>query len=190
MKSKNADGDRIRVKQRGLPVEIKTPTEMSKKELDIFEELVVEGREIDPNNYPLKYRIRRATFLAYVLDGSQMVAVGDIKTPTDRHKNDIARQSKLELGIHGTGLATFKGELGYIAVKPTHQGLHPAQNFLQRARRSGEVSLWPRTYRYRPVLPCVLQFVKYRSFHHKLLWERERDGHLFRHVQKRTGQDL
>ena len=100
-----------------LPILIRKPADMQEHELDKFEKLVVTGGEIDPDD--LRSRILNADYLAYVLDNDQIVATGAIKNPTERHKSDIVRSSKIDL-------SSYKKELGYISVKPSHRKQHLA----------------------------------------------------------------
>src|SRR5260370_36510448 len=98
-----------------LMVYIKNAAAMTKKELDTFEELILEGEEVDPRR--LRKRIEEAAFLAYALDDKQMVAVGAVKRPADGHKSSIAAGS-------GVSLNSYRGELGWLFLKPDYRKKH------------------------------------------------------------------
>jgi hypothetical protein len=90
---------------------VKKPSELKDEELDEFQQLVIRGGEIDPDD--LTFRLKNADRLAFVLEDGAIIAVGAIKNPTERHKNDISRKSKIDLAL-------YQKELGYISVEPGH----------------------------------------------------------------------
>src|SRR5260370_2127655 len=98
-----------------LMVYIKNAPAMTKKELDTFEELILEGEEVDPRR--LRKRIEEAAFLAYALDDKQMVAVGAVKRPADGHKSSIASGT-------GVNLNTYCGEIGGVFCEPQYTKKH------------------------------------------------------------------
>ena len=83
---------------------------------------VVKGGEIDPDD--LRFRLLNADHLAYIVDNGLIVATGAIKNPTLRHKNDIARRSKIDLSL-------YQKELGYISVEPSYQRHHLASRITE-----------------------------------------------------------
>jgi ribosomal protein S18 acetylase RimI-like enzyme len=98
-----------------LPVYFKNALAMNNAQLNAFEGLILEGVEVVQAG--LRKRIKMASFLSYVLDNEQMVAVGSIKMPTVGHKAQVAASS-------GFSLDPYRGELGWIYVKPDYRMKH------------------------------------------------------------------
>ena len=81
----------------------------------LFQALVLEGGEVDPNDLP--QRIARAQRLAFALFDDNLVGVGALKSPNSSYRKSVFTKS-------GTprSPSAFPLELGWVYVKPEYRG--------------------------------------------------------------------
>ena len=97
-------------------IEIKTPGECTKDELDMFIELVKKGEEINLDTLP--NLVKRAQLLAFSYDESNtLLSVGAIKQPNTTHRNGVFNKAKSQLNFN-----QFDIELGWIYTEEKFRG--------------------------------------------------------------------
>jgi len=95
-----------------FPTEWKVPTQCSDRELELFEELVLLGGEVDPNGF--SGRILRAERLVFGRTGELIVAVAGLKRPGRNYRARTALKSGLCLAE-----ADWPFEFGWVFVCPS-----------------------------------------------------------------------
>lgn len=107
-------------------IEVKTPTECTEHQLQEFEDLLVEGGEV--NTRGLSTRIRRAKTLFFLLtnDGS-LIGIAALKNPDKAYKKRVFVKAKTE-----EDPKDFHYEVGWIYIKPTFRGQKLSQKLLEK----------------------------------------------------------
>lgn len=98
-----------------VEVRAKAPKDCSPAELAAFEQLVLEGGEVDPVG--LTGRIKRATALAFLITDQGLMGVAGLKQPGADYRAKVA-------GGSGTALAEdrYPLELGWVYVREGVRG--------------------------------------------------------------------
>ena len=98
-----------------MVIKIKPPSEFDDNEIDLFEELVKEGSQV--NNTGLRDRILNSKLLAFCYSRDELVGISSIKQPNIRYKNRIFEKANIE-----DKSIDFDYELGYSFTKENNQG--------------------------------------------------------------------
>ena len=102
---------------------VKKPSECTMSELDAFQNLVVEGREVTPHG--LRQRIEQAAALVFINDG-ECIAVGAIKNPNKGYKDGVFSKA----GVADKS-KDFNFELGWLYVTPGARGRGLGHSLMQ-----------------------------------------------------------
>lgn len=101
----------------------KSPRNCDASELEIFEELVIEGSEVDPKG--LRGRILDAEHLFFIYIREQCVGIGAIKHPRVKYKLDSFEKAE------GCEPEKYECELGWVYVNEKMRGLHLGDNLIK-----------------------------------------------------------
>lgn len=104
-------------------VKSKSPDDCNKNELKTFEELVIEGGEVDAGK--LSERILNAEHLFFVYLNEKCVGTGAIKRPRVEYKLNTFRKA----GVLGQG--KYEYELGWIYVNEKMRGLRLGSKLME-----------------------------------------------------------
>lgn len=92
-----------------MKIIIKSPQECTENELEIFEELILEGGEV--TGLGLRQRIDKAERLIFINNSHKCVAVGAIKNPDNSYKTRVFNKSSIPEKTD-----EFMFELGWVYV--------------------------------------------------------------------------
>jgi len=110
--------------------ESRSPGEFSSKEIDEFQQAVMEGGEVDPGG--LRDRIMSARALVLLRDADKLAAVAALKSPVLAYRTRVSESAGVEIA-----LAHYPFELGWVYVYPFARGRKYSQAVsLEALRRS------------------------------------------------------
>ncbi|OBU17602.1 hypothetical protein AYY19_13180 [Photobacterium aquimaris] len=93
-----------------METKIKSPSECTDSEIDVFVRLTIEGGQVSPNN--LTTKVKRAEKLVFIWEGGVCVAIAGLKNPADTYRNRVFAKAKVEDQKND-----YKYEIGYIYSK-------------------------------------------------------------------------
>lgn len=99
--------------------------EVSPEERALFEQMVLEGGEVNPKTLP--GLVARALVLAFARLDRVLVGVGAIKRPYDSHRGDVFEWAKAELDP-----TQFEFELGWVYVNASGRNRRLASRLVEK----------------------------------------------------------
>ncbi|CAM4331871.1 hypothetical protein ZORO111903_13990 [Zobellia roscoffensis] len=98
-----------------MNIKVLPPNKCTEKELDLFHDLVLKGKQVDKNG--LKNRISNSSVLGFCYIENSLVSISSIKRPNEGYKNRIFAKAKiLELAKY------HPFELGYAYTEKDFRG--------------------------------------------------------------------
>ncbi len=94
---------------------IKAPSECSEEELSNFEQLVLEAKQVNPEN--LTQKIQECLLLAFCYSGDKLIGIRAIKRKPKEQIVEIFKKAGISTNVPLPEL-----EIGYAYIRPEHRG--------------------------------------------------------------------
>lgn len=104
---------------------IKEPSECSKKELEDFYQLVLEGEQVEISG--LRDRIKTAKLLAFHYEGNILVGIAALKHPNETYKKKVFKKAGVPEKSDQYNL-----EIGWVFTKPKYENRGIASGLVRK----------------------------------------------------------
>lgn len=96
-------------------LESKSPSEFSSEEVGEFQQAVLEGGEVDPED--LGHRVVSARTLVLLREAEKLAAIAALKSPVPAYRARVSESAGVEIAV-----AHYPFELGWVYVYPFARG--------------------------------------------------------------------
>lgn len=104
---------------------IKSPSECTEEELSDFEQLVLEAKQVNPEN--LSQKIQECLLLAFCYSEDKLIGIRAIKRKPKEQIQEIFKKAGIPISAPLPEL-----EIGYAYIKPEHRGKKYASSLLDQ----------------------------------------------------------
>jgi predicted GNAT family N-acyltransferase len=108
-----------------MEVIIKTPSEISEKEMNEIFDLIDQGSQIPGDRATIFMRLKSAVLISFILDEGKIVSTATLKNPSDSYRKKVFKSANAESIVQ-----MYKNELGYIVTAKNREGEKLCQKLL------------------------------------------------------------